>query len=482
MKNTVKSQSGRSMVEMLGTLAIIGVLSIGGIMGYSYAVDRYHANQIMNDVNLRAIDLIAQVNRGGALSLSEWPDKTAGGCDIGLEIDTATNTTEGGIFVHTVSKDICETIAENLLPENIKLVIDGIDYTEGNCGETNDMVFYYDAISGDTSGGDTGNGEGNTSSGGDTGNGEGNTPSGDDTENGEENTPPEEVGCNGVMIDDICMPCPSNTTLSSNKEECICSDGGPFNFETNDCLTSCEKAFNNVFQVGDMRGDLVTASGSTVTLDMPADGTETTFTMISDGNASHCKLNIVSGQNIVLDTNGHSLMTKGLAVSGVLTMTDSSAERNARILTNNLDILGVMTMNGGTIDTNKISISEGGMNMSGGYIQGNTTISGSAFFNMTGGTVEGNIMASDESTFNMSGGTIEGNMTLSSPNVSITGGMVGSDTFLVSGGVTIGISGGEFDIGTLTCSDTSGIEVYFPSEYFNVVNMQCDNVSNYWDI
>ena len=43
------AQSGRSMVEMLGTLAIIGVLSIGGIMGYSYAVDKYHANQIINN-------------------------------------------------------------------------------------------------------------------------------------------------------------------------------------------------------------------------------------------------------------------------------------------------------------------------------------------------------------------------------------------------------------------------------------------------
>ena len=33
-KRTDGSQSGRSMVEMLGVLAIIGVLSIGGIAGY----------------------------------------------------------------------------------------------------------------------------------------------------------------------------------------------------------------------------------------------------------------------------------------------------------------------------------------------------------------------------------------------------------------------------------------------------------------
>ena len=30
----LKNESGRSMVEMLGVLAIIGVLSVGGISGY----------------------------------------------------------------------------------------------------------------------------------------------------------------------------------------------------------------------------------------------------------------------------------------------------------------------------------------------------------------------------------------------------------------------------------------------------------------
>ena len=29
------NESGRSMIEMLGVLAIIGVLSVGGIAGYS---------------------------------------------------------------------------------------------------------------------------------------------------------------------------------------------------------------------------------------------------------------------------------------------------------------------------------------------------------------------------------------------------------------------------------------------------------------
>ena len=40
-KNTNFEQHGRSMVEMLGVLAIIGVLSIGGIAGYSRAMEKH---------------------------------------------------------------------------------------------------------------------------------------------------------------------------------------------------------------------------------------------------------------------------------------------------------------------------------------------------------------------------------------------------------------------------------------------------------
>ena len=36
--NTKEEQNGRSMIEMLGVLAIIGVLSVGGIAGYSKAM------------------------------------------------------------------------------------------------------------------------------------------------------------------------------------------------------------------------------------------------------------------------------------------------------------------------------------------------------------------------------------------------------------------------------------------------------------
>ena len=49
-----KTQSGRSMIEMLGVLAIVGVLSAGGIAGYSMAMQSYKASALMEKVNLIA--------------------------------------------------------------------------------------------------------------------------------------------------------------------------------------------------------------------------------------------------------------------------------------------------------------------------------------------------------------------------------------------------------------------------------------------
>ncbi len=48
----MNTQSGRSMVEMLGVLAIIGVLSVGAIAGYSKAMMKYKLNQHAQAVNM----------------------------------------------------------------------------------------------------------------------------------------------------------------------------------------------------------------------------------------------------------------------------------------------------------------------------------------------------------------------------------------------------------------------------------------------
>ena len=49
MKN---NQTGRSMVEMLGVLAIIGVLSAGGLAGYSKAMFKHKLNSTMDQITM----------------------------------------------------------------------------------------------------------------------------------------------------------------------------------------------------------------------------------------------------------------------------------------------------------------------------------------------------------------------------------------------------------------------------------------------
>ena len=50
MKFNHTQESGRSMVEMLGVLAIVGVLSVGGIAGYSQAMAKFKVTKAMDQV------------------------------------------------------------------------------------------------------------------------------------------------------------------------------------------------------------------------------------------------------------------------------------------------------------------------------------------------------------------------------------------------------------------------------------------------
>ena len=52
-------QSGRSMVEMLGVLAIIGVLSVGGISGYSKAMAKFKLIKAQDQITMLLMNIRA---------------------------------------------------------------------------------------------------------------------------------------------------------------------------------------------------------------------------------------------------------------------------------------------------------------------------------------------------------------------------------------------------------------------------------------
>ena len=54
MQSYYSCQSGRSMVEILGVLAVIGVLSVGGIAAYSKAMEKINTDQLIVDISTTA--------------------------------------------------------------------------------------------------------------------------------------------------------------------------------------------------------------------------------------------------------------------------------------------------------------------------------------------------------------------------------------------------------------------------------------------
>ena len=82
MKRT--NESGRSMVEMLGVLAIIGVLSIGGIAGYSMAMNRYRANEALDLATKYAVVLYSGKQTYAALGNNDSSYKPLSLYAVGL--------------------------------------------------------------------------------------------------------------------------------------------------------------------------------------------------------------------------------------------------------------------------------------------------------------------------------------------------------------------------------------------------------------
>lgn len=96
-----KIETGRSMVEMLGVLAIIGVLSVMGIYSYTIAIRKYRANEIVQTASALAV-MSSSMNQGDGgcvkLSTSDLPKKP-GGVDLEMVAETLNGNTTVSIQI-----------------------------------------------------------------------------------------------------------------------------------------------------------------------------------------------------------------------------------------------------------------------------------------------------------------------------------------------------------------------------------------------
>ena len=143
-------QQGRSMVEMLGVLAVMGVLSVGGVAMYTNAMNKYRANEILNEASKRAVMVAGQLltnPNATTMSLAQFGSNTVAGGTFGKNA-----TISNGKITLTVSgvdTAVCNQMIAATGTNSAMQVASG-------CGT---ITFNTDMSKGDTS---SGGSEGNT--------------------------------------------------------------------------------------------------------------------------------------------------------------------------------------------------------------------------------------------------------------------------------------------------------------------------------
>ncbi len=185
----IKNQNGRSMIEMLGVLAIIGVLSVGGIAGYSKAMTKYRINKTIEQITLIAGNIRSffapqgnyagsnsDVNTGKAIikKAKLVPDEMWDGNDIkdvwdGLvKVRAYNNSTDFSISIQGVPQEACiELVTQDWSATSPHAIVIGGSYTSEIFSYGYSAVSHNSCKSGkpDVSGGPFSDGHGGINSG-----------------------------------------------------------------------------------------------------------------------------------------------------------------------------------------------------------------------------------------------------------------------------------------------------------------------------
>ncbi len=160
--------SGRSMVETLAVLAVFAVLTVAGIVGYLYAMNRHLANQVATEMNQVSNSIYLIMNKVWAedymltlgdpydskqklKSLNEATFYYGCGHDSEVEVYCTPNDTGYYLRLEQIPEDLCRPLAN--MTQNIPMLIEqeingSSDYVGERCqkGKNNWVVLYFDRI------------------------------------------------------------------------------------------------------------------------------------------------------------------------------------------------------------------------------------------------------------------------------------------------------------------------------------------------
>lgn len=162
MNQNKQIESGRTMVEMLGVLAIMGVITMLMITAYNVAFMRFRMNNLIYEISLRTISYVHQMeltppSSGSILYSGEFGSVTNGGYPAKARV--ATNSDHFEVIVEAVPRDVCEGVLRLYThPLSMRVKNDGVEreYDRINentsiCGmkkTTDEMIFVFSKMFG----------------------------------------------------------------------------------------------------------------------------------------------------------------------------------------------------------------------------------------------------------------------------------------------------------------------------------------------
>ncbi len=126
---TQTHDSGRSMVEMLGVLAVIGVLSIGGIMGYTYAMNKIHVNEILAGIQQRAFVASQQRMQRNEINLDEFGELKVAEYDLAFKNNYSDLEDAFSLTLLNVPEKVCNLLIQT--PIAVEMLVDDTYVTSG---------------------------------------------------------------------------------------------------------------------------------------------------------------------------------------------------------------------------------------------------------------------------------------------------------------------------------------------------------------
>ena len=130
--------AGRSMLEMLGVLAIIGVLSVGAVMGFRQAMNRHKANVILNDVSLAFEELATHETTGPINRYPVTAFTPESGHTLYAKRDANGNDS---VEVTGVAQGVCEILIQYDKTELYTQISDTAGAKLTACADNQTMVF-----------------------------------------------------------------------------------------------------------------------------------------------------------------------------------------------------------------------------------------------------------------------------------------------------------------------------------------------------